>query len=165
MKKIITLLAIAGIVVLQSCTTSASFEIAPTTTSEVFEVNTSFTSSNNFGKLITFNPRIYSSDVVLVYRLSGSNSHGDLWELLPETYYYNDGSLDFGYKYDYTNTNLDVYMIGNNLKTVSSDFRLNQVLRIVIVPANYAASINEKSYNDVLSTLNIKDDQIQKIDF
>lgn len=166
MKKIITLLAIVGLLTLQSCTTSGSFEIAPTTTtSEVFEVTTSFTSTNNFGKLITFNPRIYSSDVVLVYRLSGYNSQGDVWELLPETHYYNNGSLNFGYKYDYTNTNVDIYMIGNDLKNVYAEFRLNQVLRIVIVPASYATSINKNNYKDVITSLNLKEDQIQKIDF
>tara|TARA_R110000868_G_scaffold1781_7_gene14243 strand:- start:1515 stop:2015 length:501 start_codon:yes stop_codon:yes gene_type:complete len=166
MKKIITLLAIAGLLTLQSCTTSGSFEIAPTTTtSEVFEITTSFNSANNFGKLVTFNPRIYSSDVVLVYRLSGANSQGDIWELLPETHYYNDGSLNFGYKYDYTNTDVDIYMIGSNLQNVTAEFRLNQVLRIVIVPANYATSINKNSYSDVITALNLKESQIQKINF
>lgn len=166
MKKIITLLAIAGLLTLQSCTTSGSFEIAPTTpTSEVFEITTSFNSTNNFGKLVTFNPRIYSSDVVLVYRLSGANLQGDIWELLPETHYYNDGSLNFGYKYDYTNTDVDIYMIGSNLQNVTAEFRLNQVLRIVIVPANYAISINKNSYSDVITALNLKENQITKINF
>jgi hypothetical protein len=47
-----------------------------------FEVTTSFNSSNNYGRLVTFNPPIYSSDVVLVYRLAGSNSQGDVELLL-----------------------------------------------------------------------------------
>jgi hypothetical protein len=37
MKKIITLLAIAGLFVLQSCTTSGSFEIAPIARNEVLK--------------------------------------------------------------------------------------------------------------------------------
>ena len=165
MKKIITLLAIAGLFVMQSCTTTGSFEIAPTTSSEVFEVTTSFNSTNNFSKLITFNPRIYSSDVVLVYRLSGANSQGDIWELLPETHYFSDGNLNFGYKYDYTNTDVDIFMIGYDLQSVIPEFRLNQVLRIVIVPANYATSVNKNNYSDVITALNLKDSQIQKINF
>jgi hypothetical protein len=63
---------------LQSCTTSGSFEIAPIATTEVFEVTTSIP-TNNFSRLATFNPPIYSSDVVLTYRLSGSNYQGDVW--------------------------------------------------------------------------------------
>ncbi len=163
MKKIFTLLAIAGLFVLQSCTTSGSFEVAPIARNEVFEVSASFTINNNYGRVVTFNPPIYSSDVVLVYRLAGSNSQGDVWALLPETYYFNNGALDFGYKYDYTNRDVDIFMIGNDLQSVSSPFRHNQVLRIVIVPANYAKTINKKSYSDVITTLDIKDDQIKKI--
>jgi hypothetical protein len=82
MKKIITLLAIAGLFVLQSCTTSGSFEIAPYCEKWSFlKSQLRFNSSNNYGRLVTFNPPIYSSDVVLVYRLAGSNSQGDVWEL------------------------------------------------------------------------------------
>jgi hypothetical protein len=44
---------------------------------------------------------------VLTYRLSGSNSQGDIWEPLPETYYFNNGALDFGYKFDYTNRDVE----------------------------------------------------------
>jgi hypothetical protein len=164
MKKIITVLAIVGLFVLQSCTTSGSFEIAPIARNEVFEVTTSFNSNNNYGRLITFNPPIYSSDVVLVYRLAGSNSQGDVWNLLPETFYFSNGALDFGYKFDYSNRDVDVYMIGSDLQSVTAEYRYNQVLRIVIVPASYAKTINKNSYLDVITALNIKDSQIQKID-
>jgi len=164
MKKIFTLLAIAGLFILQSCTTSASFDIAPIARNEVFEITTSFNSNNNYGKLVTFNPPIYSSDVVLVYRLAGSNSQGDVWNLLPETYYFSNGALDFGYKFDYSNRDVDIYMIGSDLQSVTAAYRYNQVLRIVIVPANYAKTINKNSYSDVITALDIKENQIKKID-
>jgi len=164
MKKIITLLAIAGLFTLQSCTTSGSFEIEPIARTEVFEITTSFNLNNSFSRLVAFSPPIYSSDVVWAYRLSGSNSQGDIWELLPETYYYNNGALDFGFRYDYTNRDINIYMVGNDLQSVSTNFRVNQVIRIVIVPANYSKSINKNSYSDVITALNLKDNQIQKID-
>jgi hypothetical protein len=164
MKKIITLLAIAGLFVLQGCTKSAIFEITPIARNEVFEVTTSFNSNNNYGRLVTLNPPIYSSDVVLTYRLSSSNSQGDVWELLPETYYFGNGALDFGYKFDYTNRDVDIYMIGSDLQSVTAEYRYNQVLRIVIVPGSYAKTINKSSYSDVTTALNVKDSQIQKID-
>jgi hypothetical protein len=92
-----------------------------------------------------------------------SNSGPDVWKLLPETYYFNDGSLDFGYDYNYTNYDVNVYMIGNNLQTVSDQYRFNQVLRIVIVPASYASSIDKNNFEGVMSTLKMNDTQIQKI--
>lgn len=162
MKKIFTLLAIVGLFSLQSCTVNDG-PIVDNTTSEVFEVNASFTSTNDYSKLITFNYPIYSSDVVLVYRLSGTSQGNDVWKLLPETHYFSDGTLDFGYDQDYTTRDVNVFMIGNNLQTVSTDFRLNQVLRIVIVPAGYATSINKNSFEAVMSTLKLNESQIQKI--
>ena len=167
MKKIITFLAIAGLFTLQSCTTSGGFEIDPhpVATSEVFEVNASFNSTNNYSRLVTLNPRIYSSDVVLVYRLTGITPQGsDIWKLLPETHYFADGTLDFGFDYDYTTTDVSIFMVGNNLQTVSTDYRLNQVLRIVITPAGFSAAIDKNNINAVMSALNVDKGQIKKID-
>lgn len=161
MKKITTLLAVVGLLTLQSCTVS-SLEIVGTTNSEVFEINTSFTYNNNYSELVTFNHPIYSTDNVLVYRLI-STSGPDVWKLLPETYYLNNGAMDFGYDYDYTNYDVSIYMTGNNLQTVSDQYRFNQVLRIVIVPAGYASSIDKNNFEGVMSTLKMNDTQIQKI--
>jgi len=55
-------------------------------------------------------------------------------------------------------------MIGSDLQSVTAEFRYNQVLRIVIVPASYAKTINKSSYSDVITALNVQDSQIQKID-
>jgi hypothetical protein len=109
--------------------------------------------------LVTFDPPIYS-DVVLTYRLSGSNSQGDIWEPLPETYYFNNGTLDFGYRFDYTNRDVDIYMVGNDLQSIS-EYRLNQVIRDCARKLH--KSINKKSYADVITALNLKDSPIEKI--
>jgi hypothetical protein len=84
--------------------------------------------------LVTFDPPIYS-DVVLTYRLSGSNSQGDIWEPLPETYYFNNGTLDFGYRFDYTNRDVDIYMVGNDLNPYLRI--IGSIRSFVIVPASY----------------------------
>ena len=166
MKKIITFLAIVGIFSLQSCTVTDNTPIVDNDTiSEVFEVTTSFNSTNNYSKLVALNPSIYSSDVVLVYRLSGTYQGHDVWKLLPETHYFNDGTLDFGYDFDFTQNDVNIYLVGSNLQTVSDQYRVNQVLRIVIVPAGFAASINKNSYPEVIAALNINESKIQKIDF
>ncbi|NRS89171.1 hypothetical protein HNQ02_002093 [Flavobacterium sp. 7E] len=161
MKKIFTLLAFVAVLSLQSCTVSEEVYVDNTPRTEVFEVPTSFVAANNYSKQIVFNPNIYSSDEVLVYRLSGSN----VWELLPESHYFNDGSFDFGYEFDYTNRDVTVYLTGSNLKTVPTNFRLDQILRVVIIPDSFAKSINKKNYVDVVTALNLKDDQIKTINF
>ena len=54
-------------------------------------------------------------------------------------------------------------MIGNNLQTVSDQYRYNQVIRIVIVPASFATTIDKNNLESVMSTLKMNDTQIQKI--
>jgi hypothetical protein len=166
MNKIITFLAVLGIFSLQSCTVNDNTPIVDNDTiSEVFEVTTSFNSTNNYSKLVALNPSIYSSDVVLVYRLSGTYQGRDVWKLLPETHYFNDGTIDFGYNFDFTRNDVNIYLIGNNLQTVSDQYRVNQVLRIVIVPGAFSADLKTSNYADVMARLNINESQIQSVRF
>jgi hypothetical protein len=165
MKKIITLLAIVGMLSLQSCTTTTDSNVDNDTISEVFEVTTSFNSTNNYSKIVALNPPIFKSDVVLVYRLAGVNQGQDIWKLLPETHFFNDGTMDFGYDFDFTINDVNIFMVGNELLSVTDNYRLNQVLRIVIVPGSFATSFDTSNYGAVISALNIKENQIQKINF
>jgi hypothetical protein len=48
----------------------------------------------------------------LVYRLTGSYQGKDTWKLLPEAHYYNDGTFDFGYEYDYSVRDVTIYLTG-----------------------------------------------------
>jgi hypothetical protein len=53
-------------------------------------------------------------------------------EAIAETHYFNDGSFDFGYEYDYSLRDVTVYLVGDNLNTVPTSFRLNQILQVVV---------------------------------
>lgn len=166
MKKIITLLALVGMLSLQSCTTTTDTNYVDNDTiSEVFEVTTSFNSTNNYSKIVPLNPPIFTSDVILVYRLAGVFNGQDVWKLMPETRYFADGTMDFGYDFDFTINDVNIFMVGNDLLSVTNDYRLNQVLRIVIVPGRFASSINKNNYAAVISALNINESKIKKINF
>lgn len=166
MKNIYSFLVVASMVLFQSCTIEDNTEyIDNDTISEVFEITTTFNTSNEFSKLVTLNPAIFNSDVVLVYRLSGVTSQGnDIWKLLPELYFYNDGTLDFGYKFDFTKNDVRIFMFGNDLQTVVSEYKTNQVFRIVIVPAYFSKTIDVTNINSVLTALQINKEAIQKLD-
>lgn len=167
MKKITLLFAFIGMITLQSCTVN---EVQNTqdndTISQVFEVTRSFNSANGFTANVTFPYTIYSSDMVLVYRLSGVYQGADVWKLLPETYYFNDGTLDFRYDFDFTKYDAQIYMDGYDLPGVSAAYRTNQVFRIVIIPAGF---LNKNSfsdysnYNKTLEAFHIKADNIIKV--
>lgn len=165
MKKIITLLAVVGMFSLQSCTTTDTNYVDNDTISTVFETKpVSFIASSYAVKYI-FPVPIYSSDVVLVYRLTGTVNGNDLWEFLPETHYFADGTRDFSYNFDFTRNDVQIYLEGNDLLTLDASYRLNQIFRIVVVPGSFAASLKTNNYPAVMAALNINESQIQKINF
>ncbi len=166
MKRITLLLAFIGMISLQSCTVHEDVDnVDYDTISQVFEVTRSFNSTNNYSSLISFSNPIYPSDVVLAYRLDGVVNGTDIWKLLPQTYYFADGTLDFRYDYDFTQYDISIFMDGFDLATVSTNYRNNQVFRVVIVPADFKnkMGIDTQDYNAVIKALKIDESKILKI--
>lgn len=166
MKKIITLLAVVGMFSLQSCTTTTDVNpIDNDTISTVFEVTTSFNTTNNFSKLTTFATPIYSSDIVLVYHLYDVVNGNDVWRLMPQDYYI-AGSGDLYYNFDFTKFDVNIFLDATfPLNTLSAVWTQNQTFRIVIVPASFATSVNTSNYSSVMAALKINESQIQKVNF
>jgi hypothetical protein len=171
MKKIITLLAVVGMLGFQGCSGPEGppgppgYDGQDGLIADAIEItNVSFTASNSFGIFKAFAKPIFDSDMVLVYRLSSVVNGVDVWSLVPETHYFNNGTLDFSYDFDFTRNDVNIFMVGGNLGTVADQFRLNQIFRIVVLPANLINGIDKNNYNAVMSTLKINESQIQKID-
>jgi hypothetical protein len=169
MRKIITLLAVIGMFGFQGCSGPEGppgppgFDGQDGLIADAIEItNVSFTASNSFGIFKTFAKPIYASDMVLVYRLSAVVNGTDVWSLLPETHYFNNGTLDFSYDFDFTRNDVNIFMVGSNLGTVADQFRINQIFRIVVIPANLINGIDKNNYNAVMSALRINESQIQK---
>ena len=106
--------------------------------------------------------------MVLVYRLSDVFQGEDVWKLLPETYYFNDGTLDYRYDFNFTRFDAEVYLEGFDLAGLSPAVRLNQVLRVVVIPAYQANKMSSKKvdfndYNAVINAYNIDESKIIKI--
>jgi len=164
MKRIILLLAIVGTFAFQGCTTKEETQIV--LIPEVFEVTTSFSASNNFAKLITLNPPIYSSDMVLVYRLFDVVDFQDVWRSLPQTVYLPQGDLD--YNFDFTRNDINIFLDSNfDLTTLSPMWAQNQVFRVVIIPG-YLSNKNSKTidfndYNSVVKAFNINENNIKTL--
>jgi hypothetical protein len=165
MKKIITILAVIGMFSFQSCTTEDSTYIDNDTISTVIETKPVSFLATSYAIRYTFPSPIYSSDVVLVYRLTGASNGNDLWEFLPETHYFADGTRNFSYNFDFTKNDVQIYLEGNNLGTLDAAYRLNQIFRIVVVPADIIYGIDKNNYPAVMNALKINESQVQKIDF
>jgi len=164
MKKIILLLAIATTFLFQGCTTKE--EVHADLLAEVFEVTTSFTAANNYSKLITLNPPIYNSDMVLVYRSFDVINGQRVWRQLPQAVYLIQGELD--YNFDFTRNDINLFLESDfDLATLGAVWSQNQVFRIVIIPG-YLSYKNSKAvdfsdYNAVVKEFDIKDNQIKTI--
>ncbi|MET3021484.1 hypothetical protein [Flavobacterium hydatis] len=177
MKKIITLFAIVGLVAFSSCEGPEGppgppgYDGYDGLVGIVYENPSNkpydFTLQNNFQVRFIFPKSIVESDVVLVYRLGGvdPNRGKAIWEFLPQTFYKDNDSRDFSFNFNFTYDYVNIFLSGTDLGTVSPAYRLGQTFRIVVVPADFAASVNKSSYSDVVSKLNIKESQIQEISF
>lgn len=168
MKKITLILAFIGMIALQSCTVNENDDIDNDTISEVFEyTNVNFTYENGYKVTLEFLHDIYTSDMVLVYRYTGLYEGRKVWKLLPETYYNNDGTLDFGYRNDFTYIDAEVTLFGYDLQGLSNDFKLDQELRVVVIPAfetnKMATPVDFNDYNAVINHYGINDKNISKI--
>lgn len=168
MKKIVTLFAFVSFFALTSCTTTEEYydgeDYDTIGTTYENQIGHDFSSSNDYSFGFDFPQRLVESDVVLVYRYDGDDSSGrPVWQALPETYYFNDGTRDFSFKYVFTRDYVDVYLDGNDRSTIPADYRLDQFFRIVIVPADFAATMDTSNYNEVMNTLKISETNVKKV--
>jgi hypothetical protein len=165
MKKFTFLFAIIGMIMLQSCTTSDD-RIDYDTIAEVFEVNATFNAQNGFSRTVILDPTIYSSDKVLVYRLAGIYQGRDVWNLLPQNYFFNDGTFSHSYNFDFTYADVNIFMEGYELAQLPAGDTYNQTFRIVIIPAsasNFRVGYNVNDYDSVINAFGIDDTVVKKL--
>ena len=169
MKKIIFTLSFIAILAFQGCTGPEGPRGAngqDGLLSIVYETPyISFTSTGSFSYLYTFPAVIYDSDHVLVYRLVSSINNVDLWDPLPKTYYQANGTRDFSFEFNFTKTDVEIYLDGNNLQTITDPYRLNQIFRIVVVPGKFGKQVknlDNLDYNTLIKTLNVDESQVKK---
>lgn len=164
MKKIFLLLAVVGMTFLQGCEGDEGPQGPPgySAESQVYEItNVNFTGPS-FGIFFTYPRQTLASDHALVYRLSGSDGGNDVWQLIPQYYFFPDGTMNFGYNYDATINDVNIYLEGQDLGTVTDTFRLNQIFRIIVVPGQFANKMSTTSYDNVTAALKITEKDFKK---
>lgn len=150
MKKITLLIAFIGLITLQSCTVNeVQDNVDNDTIAEVFEVTRTFNINNGYSTLIDLGLPIYSSDMILVYHLYDVVGGEDVWRLMPQTYYFNDGG-ELDYNYDFTRYDVNLFLDANfPLVDLSSSWTQNQIFRIVIIPGYFSnKGTKQVDFND-----------------
>ena len=163
MRKITLILAFIGMISLESCSTNDNTDYD--TISEVFEYTNVNFLPNDYSVVLTFPHSILNSDMVLVYRLSGSFQGEDVWKPLPETYFFDDGTLDLRYDYDFTRFDSELRLEGFDLAGVSDGYKINQIFRVVVVPGYFGKNnkLDFKDYKAVVKALNIDESKVIKV--
>ena len=110
-----------------------------------FEVQASFTESNDYSQIFEFpaSIEVFSTDIVMAYLLwdVDPNTGNDIWQQLPVSVFFSDGELQ--YAFDHTLIDIKLFLTGDtDLSTVSSDFTQDQIFRVVILPVEYVQSEN-----------------------
>jgi len=172
MKKILTLFAVIGLVAFSSCEGPEGPQ-GPQgpegPVAEVFEIsNVNFTAANNYTISQKLNPVIFDSDVVLIYRLSGTiNPTTPIWQQIPRTIYNARGELD--YDFDFSREDFSIYADANYDIALTPEFLNGQTFRIVIVPGSFSTTGKSASkpdysdYNEVIKKYNIDDSNVKKL--
>ncbi len=111
----------------------------------------------SYGMFFTFPTAALSSDHVLAYRLVGQDNGADVWKLLPEQFFFTDGTFDFAYNYDFTRYDVNFFIDGQDLGTLSPDVTQNQIFRVVIVPGTMfnKNTVNYRDYDAVMQALGL----------
>ena len=168
MKKITLLIAFIGMITLQSCTINEENDnVDYDTISEVFEVTRSFNTGNGFSTFVDLGTPIYASDMILLYHLYDVVGGEDVWRLMPQTYYFNEGG-ELDYNFDFTRNDVSIFLDANfPLIDLSSAWTQNQTFRIVIVPGYFsnrsAQQIDFNDYDAVIQAYGINPSSIKKI--
>lgn len=165
MKRLTLILAVIGMVTLGSC--SNDDDVDNDTVAEVFRYyNVNFL-PNDYSVVLQFPHALYyESDMVLVYRMSGTFNGESVWKLLPETYYFDDGTLDLRYDADFTRFDAEVRLEGFDLAAVNDNFKLNQTLRVVVIPGAFVGNktgVDFRDYKAVVKAFHIDESKEIKI--
>lgn len=168
MKRIFLLLAIVGMTAFTSCTNEDD-NVDNDTIAEVFEINqnTTFNAGNGYTINYSLIPAIYNSDMVLVYRLSGTSGGNDIWEALPQTYFFGGGAEYLQYTFDFTVNDINIYIDSNFAAEEEPAFSANQVFRVVIIPGYLSnrggTGVDLTDYDAVIKAYDLDDSNVKTI--
>jgi hypothetical protein len=166
MKKLFSL-AIIGLLILTVVSCTRANDSDNDTYSTAYDLdNVSFTkdSSGIYTVARNFNNPLVESDVVLIFRKSGTTYDGSaIWESIPRTLYLTQGELD--YDYDFSNVDILIKAGGTFDPGLAPTYINNQTFRVVVVPAKTGknTSIDFTNYESVAKFYNIKEENIKSL--
>jgi len=121
---------------------------------QMFEANISFNAGNDYTEFVDIPSQIdvYPSDIVMAYILTGEFEGKDIWEPLPQTLFFDDGTLLYGY--NYTLNDVSFFLDGTvNLDFLDPSYKNNIIFRVAVLPADQVQGLNLNNMDSVLSSM------------
>jgi hypothetical protein len=121
---------------------------------QIFEAQVDFNIDNQFSVLVDFPEQIevFDTDVVIAYVLVGSDNELDIWEPLPQTLFFDDGILLYGF--NYTVVDIQLFLDGTvNLNDLLPELTQDIIFRIAILPADAAQNLDLNNFDNVMKSL------------
>ena len=131
---------------------------------DINNVNFSYTAADGYHISRSFTTPLYNTDVVLIYRKTGSTSDGStVWQAIPRTLYLAGGN-ELDYDFDFSRNDIMIYANGNYDLSTTPTYLNNQSFRVVLVPASAGgknANVDYSDYNSVIRYFNIDDSKVK----
>jgi hypothetical protein len=130
-------------------------------TFEIENINYSYDASANLWSTIIDIPsdiEVFESDAILVYRFDGQvglndGSTADLWSLIPQNFFTDEGTIQ--YVSAHTFIDVELFIDGNyDLSNLDFGYTDDQIFRFVVVPSDFALTVDVTDYNAVMNALN-----------
>lgn len=124
---------------------------------QVIEAEVDFNKGNGYEYLVELptDIEVYESDVIMAYILVGVDNDLDIWEPLPQTLFFGDEILLYGY--DHTMFDVRFFLDGTvNFGSLDSYYTDGIIFRIAIIPADYAKTIDVNKMETVITALKVE---------
>ena len=122
----------------------------------IFEVEADFTAGNDYEYLVDIptNIEVFDTDVIMAYILTGIDDDVDIWEPLPQTLFFEDGILLYGFNHTFFDVN---FFLDGTKDFASLDplFTDGVVFRVAVIPAAFAETLDLTNIQDVMSAMEI----------
>lgn len=139
---------------------------------QVIDITGDFSETNDYTLTLDFNAEgleVFETDAVLVYLKDGEAGEAggapvEIFRPLPQVYYLESGEIQ--YNYEFTFFQVDIFMEGTaNFDNLDPAFTQDQVLRIVIVPGEFAenSGVDMSNMDAVLNALDVQNSEISNM--
>ena len=125
---------------------------------QMFEVNATFNSGNDYQEFFDIPSQIdvFDTDVMVAYILIGDFEGRDIWEPVPQTLFFEDGTLLYGF--NYTLADVSFFLDGSvYLDDLDSSFTQDIIFRVAVLPADQVQGLNLKNMDNVLNAMENKE--------